>query len=1516
MGTTRDHSSPLDEAGQSWRAGLIAVIALALIGLLSGGSQALGAPRARVTLVHASGLFGFPLLAGGPRSLFGPFVALDTAPATPTIVSPTSGSTVATTNPDLSVTSTDSDGDPVNFQFQVSTTSSFSTIACQSGWLTTTQTWTLSDQCITNDLNSPGTASFFWRAQAQDNHGNTSSWTGAQTLHVNVPLLGVASYWPMWGHGALQVNAATGNLVVAMPGLSVPTIIGSMGVLPTYNSLSPADVGLGPGWTLSVPSLGDAPTKLIDHTNLSGSAKLDAVELQSAFSRSRWFNHVGDTSTYLPSHGHSGAIVSKNSDGTWSFTADDGSVYTFSVENSSSVATLTSAESPQAKQGGVLTYVYSTTKPDELTSITDPSGRKLNVVWHNLDATHCASPALVCVSLVDPGTAGTIVTWKYNGTSGNLTSVNDGTNTVYQLTYTSGQLTKIQNADDLNSTNRSPGYNTSHAVTIAYDSSGRVSSVAEGPISTQPTGKQTSTWSFTYHVGPFNLTATRDDHAGMPSGTVRVANRQTQITPPNQQGAQSPKLIKYFTDGLGHVMEVDDLLGNVSEYRYDYNAKGHLEWSEDNAGNPTDNTWDTVNDVLIQTQGTDPGGLGRPTTSYRYDEQTIGTASAPGTALQGLQGWYYSDPNLAGIPVAKETDPNVDFNWGTSGPPALSQGSGYSVRWLGDILVPSAGDYTFSTVSSDGTRLTVDSIRAINNWVDQGTTTISSQPINLIAGTHSIRLDYKKDTGSAEVHLHWSCADCTPALADQVVPSSNLLPAWDNITSTVLPNGEVHFSHFADPTVQQPDYTLTQDSATNYITSYSYDTPYGRVIQKVMPKGNAGRTIDSSGNLLGSPDTTYATTYGYYAASDSATASACSGVTSYNQAGQLESRTPNGITSTTYVYDARGNVLEMTNAAGTTCNTYDAEGRLASNKAPGDTNPITYTYDAAGQLRITTQAGNSQPPTTNYDEAGRVANFTDGLGANATNSYDQDGNLTQRVNKTASAGTAYTTSYTYDAGDQMTGLTDPGSKAYSFYYDLLGNLHATQYPNGTFSWTDRNPDNWITAVYNRHGTLTAPLPSTVPADSESSPLSDFAYTYNLNGQKTQEVRTGGGLTSETSTYGYDGLGRLSQVTLPDSTNRVYSYDLDSNRIQITENNTTIATYTYNPTISPGLDELTSVTQGTTTNYGYTSDGQVNARGSDTLTWDGRGRNTGGTFSGTSVTYTYDPMGFIKKRVGGSTTTWYALGGIWEATGSSWCYCTVTVTEVEGADGTALASYAGLPPNATLTYAYYNGHGDLSAGADASGSRTAAYTYDPFGYLREGSAPGNATSKRWAAKWHKNFDSQSGLIALGARAYDPTIGRFYSPDPVEGGSLNTYDYAGQDPVNNYDLNGDCWRQTGQNGAAAAIAYNSDVVGPHRALCREADRIFNECYLDAHQSNPNADDSTVTWKCWNLVNKELGSNPGLWNSEPLGTAGDCGLATELSLLFGGTLISWILDPILGLPEVAIGADCIVENYAGHH
>ena len=230
---------------------------------------------------------------------------------------------------------------------------------------------------------------------------------------------------------------------------------------------------------------------------------------------------------------------------------------------------------------------------------------------------------------------------------------------------------------------------------------------------------------------------------------------------------------------------------------------------------------------------------------------------------------------------------------------------------------------------------------------------------------------------------------------------------------------------------------------------------------------------------------------------------------------------------------------------------------------------------------------------------------------------------------------------------------------------------------------------------------------------------------------------------------------------------------------------TTETYTYNPSVTPGLDQLTSKTaSGTTTSYTYTSDGQLKTRGADTLSWDGNGRHTGGTFGGTSVSYGFDPLGFRRSRIGGGVTTRYLLDGTFETSDTG----VLSATDIPGPDGD-LAHYSGAPSTSvTVRYQYYDNHGNLAAEADQSGARLGAYTYDPFGALRSGSAPANSTSERWVADHNKKLDTTSGLIEMGARPYDPSLGRFLAPDPVEGGSANAYDYANQDPINTFDYDG--------------------------------------------------------------------------------------------------------------------------------
>jgi RHS repeat-associated protein len=1269
-------------------------------------------------------------------------------------------------------------GSSPTYQFQVASDSGFSSVVSDSGALPVTNTFSPPAGTLTDGQ------TYYWRWKS-----GSGSWSSGRSFSIDQSHLG-ADASPMWSDGPLAVNEVNGNLLVSLPGPQYPTVGGAMGASISYNSLDTSDHGFGAGWLFDTGAATGAPAVLRDDNLLTGTSRLDAVEAVFADGSSSCFMHLGQTDSYVGGPGD-GSLLAKNADGTWTYTSGD-TIASFGVaDGETGLAELTSVESASAGAGdGKVTYTFSTSDPSKVTSITDESGRSVTFTWHSLNSTGCAA-AIVCITGPDG------VTWQYigdagSGTSGRLATVYDGTRNLATVSYDgSGRVHVLQNADDLDPTHASSGYNSSHALTVSYDGSGRVSSVANGPISDQT--DSTSTWSFVYTPGSVSTTATRATHGALSVGSVRTAAGYTTIEPPNQQGAGSPKLVKVFYDGHGNVLERDDTLGNITEFGYD--DQDEQTWTEDGAGNPTDVSWDTVNNVPLTVTGPDPGS-GRPVTTYRYDETKAGTSSTSGPVLQGLQGEYFDNINLAGRPKLRQTDSSVDFNWGSGGPTGLGVSDNFSVRWIGTITLPSGGAYTFSVRSDEGARLVVGRLVQIDNWHDQTVTTVSSPGFTYLAGTYKIELDYYEHTGPAEVHLRWACSTCSPAISDQVVPSSALQPAWENQTSTVTPSGRVAFSHFADPRSGQPDYSLvTLADGTKLITSYSYDS-HGRLTEKVMPKGNASSTIDSGGNLSGTPDSNYLTDYTYYGASDTAAPpSTCGGGSAVNQGGQLETRSVAGLTGQTSVYDSAGRQIALTDGAGTTCYSYDSEGRLTSEKAPGDSTATTSTYDPAGLTLSTTNAAGTD--SYSYDEAGRLSDSVDSFGAETSYAYDDDGNLLTRIGATGalSSSTNYTTSYSYDAADEQTGMTDPASRAYSFFYDSRGNLKATQYPNGTFGWNDINPAGELTARYNRHDTtaLSSPLPSSVPTDSSASPIVDYAYSYTADGQISQEVRSGGSLTTKTTDYSYDNLGRLSQVTLPSGTCRDYSYDLDSNRTQIQEASSgcsgsfsTTATYTYTPGTTPGLDELTSQT-GPTRSFSYNSDGAMTGRGSDTLTWDGWGRNTGGSYSGTTLSYSYDPAGNIRSRTGGSTTTRYLYGGMDSPVFETDTSAAITVSYIHGPDGD-IAHYAGPPTlGSTVTFLYDDGHGNLAATADNTGARTNNYTYDPFGAPND-SVPSNTTTQRYVGGYDKQLDTTSNLIQMGARPYDPTLGRFLTVDPIDGGSLNNYDYADQDPINGYDLTG--------------------------------------------------------------------------------------------------------------------------------
>jgi uncharacterized delta-60 repeat protein len=145
------------------------------------------------------------------------------------------------------------------------------------------------------------------------------------------------------------------------------------------------------------------------------------------------------------------------------------------------------------------------------------------------------------------------------------------------------------------------------------------------------------------------------------------------------------------------------------------------------------------------------------------------TTPATTTTGNGLSGTYYNNMDFTS-PVFTRRDSTINFNWGTGSPGAGIDPDTFSVRWTGQIQVPTTGRYTFYTSSDDGARLTINGQRIIDKLVPQSTTEWSGS-IDLVAGQkYNLTLEYFDRAGGANAKLQWS----GPGISKQVVPQANL----------------------------------------------------------------------------------------------------------------------------------------------------------------------------------------------------------------------------------------------------------------------------------------------------------------------------------------------------------------------------------------------------------------------------------------------------------------------------------------------------------------------------------------------------------------------------------------------------------------------------------------------------------------------------------------------------------------------------------------------------------------------
>ncbi len=467
------------------------------------------------------------------------------------------------------------------------------------------------------------------------------------------------------------------------------------------------------------------------------------------------------------------------------------------------------------------------------------------------------------------------------------------------------------------------------------------------------------------------------------------------------------------------------------------------------------------------------------------------------------------------------------------------------------------------------------------------------------------------------------------------------------------------------------------------------------------------------------------------------------------------------------------------------------------------TGAIDYTYDLL-----------NRPVKITYSRNGLDVNY----------SYDAISNRTL-LTVTRGATVVYSVDYQYNERDQLIQLTDKNNKTFTFSYDNAGNLTEAAYPNGTEALFTYDNANRVTAIDS--------------LKTAGGNIRSYRYAYDPNGRRTQMTVDG----TDVSTYGYDDLGQLIQVTDKRGSFN-FIYDEAGNRIQMVAD---------------------SVYGSISTDYTYDAANQLLTAGANTYTYDANGNRTSKTTVSGTVYYAYDYCNMLTgiTKPDGSVTYTYdgdarKVSRNSTVSGASYFLFDGDTAILEGAtpnlaNPTAyLEGFNGLlakiTPAGVIAYYYHDAQGNLGAMTDDAGNITDTYGYDPWGAITD--RTGNSDEKyTYVGKYGVAIEPDDDLLMMGMRFYDPETGVFLQKDPIPGfiedpTTLHPYMYTRNDPVNKIDPTGESFVSWIKENVVqpvaqvadeyfiqlvkkyvidpAAKAYNEYIAEPIKGGCRKIQR----------------------------------------------------------------------------------------------
>ena len=526
---------------------------------------------------------------------------------------------------------------------------------------------------------------------------------------------------------------------------------------------------------------------------------------------------------------------------------------------------------------------------------------------------------------------------------------------------------------------------------------------------------------------------------------------------------------------------------------------------------------------------------------------------------------------------------------------------------------------------------------------------------------------------------------------------------------------------------------------------------------------------------------------------------------------------------TTTSFNDAGDVLTTTDGRNTTiAYTYDAIGRKTTQRDGSATGPLraAWYYDT---LSNGVQALGQLVKTVRYDGANQYIKEQ----VNYTADYQPTSvKYTIPASETGLAGT-YTYVYTYNqdgslATTRMPAMGDLGLETLTQGYDALGNptTLSTSLGQTYVTGIEYTSFNEIGAVHlANNGGARVDIARTYETDTRrlaqiwttkssgpATTVADVRYSYDAQGNVRQVSDLTGG---DTQCFSTDYLQRMTEAWTPASGDcnaapsagalggpapywQSYTYDTTGTRTKLVEHSTPDGVRTTDYTPVPGKHELASTSTadnlGTrAASYTYDLSGntltrQTAAAGTQTLTWDAEGHLATAYDTTGDTAYVYDVDGNRLVRRDPTGKTLYLPDQELRYTTSGGAKtCTRYYTDAEETLATRTSG--------GVVWLASDQHGTAQISINAVGQATSIRRETPFGQLR-------STVGTWPARMDKGFvggtNDNTGLTHLGAREYDPLVGRFISVDPViddkDPQQMHGYAYANNAPVTASDANG--------------------------------------------------------------------------------------------------------------------------------